>query len=85
MEFAAAGWYIGKYLRLDRTIKDLSCGDSKNLFVVIRLEATGLEQTGLVCFQDFWKVEGKRSDGVVWFSVWSDWVNRGCVDVWVVW
>ena len=23
MEFAAAGWYIGKYFRLDQAVKDL--------------------------------------------------------------
>ena len=52
MEFAALGWSIGKYLRLNQTIRDLTCGNLESLFMVIRLGETGLEQTGSVCFQN---------------------------------
>ena len=53
MEFAVAGWYIGKYFRLDQSIRDLFCGNLETLLVVIHQGATRLEQTGLVCFQDW--------------------------------
>ena len=53
MEFAAAGWYIGKYFRLHQTIRDLSCGNLETLLVVIHQGGTGLEKTELVCFQDW--------------------------------
>ena len=50
MEFPATGWYIGKYLRLVRTIRDLTSGDWKILFVVIRLGVKGFKTARFVSF-----------------------------------
>ena len=52
--------YIGKYLRLNQTIINLTCGDRKTLFVVIRLGATVLVQTGFVCFQVLFEGRGEK-------------------------
>ena len=48
MEFVAVGWCTGDYLTLDQTIKNLTCGDSENPNVAIRLEVTGLKKIGFV-------------------------------------
>ena len=84
MKFAASGWYTGQWLRLDQTIRDLTCGDSENLSVELRLGATGLEKTGFVCFQDFLG----RGDGLMWFSICGmlldGWGYGGCVNVLVL-
>ena len=61
MEFAAAGLYIVKYLRLDQTVRDPTCGNWETLFVVIRLGVTGLEQIGFVCLQ--YPFEGRVKEG----------------------
>ena len=88
MEFEAAGWYIGKHFRLDETVRDLSCGNWESLFVVIRLGATSLEQSGFVYFQDLF--EGRGGKGcwcglIVCGVLLDDWVNCGYVDVLLVW
>ena len=43
MEFVAAGLGAGKRMRLDRTIRDLTCGDFEIPLVVIRLGVPGTE------------------------------------------
>ena len=46
MEFVTAGFGAGKRLRLDRIIRDLTCGDFEIPLVVIQLGVPGTE---LVC------------------------------------
>ena len=60
MEFSATGWNIGKYLRLVIAIRDLTSGDWKILFVVIRLGVKGLKTARFVCFLDLFG--GRRGE-----------------------
>ena len=50
-----------KYLRLDQTTKNLTCGDLEILLVVIRLGETGLKKTRLVYLLDLF--EGRGEEG----------------------
>ena len=43
MEFVAAGCCTGKWLRLDQTKVNLTCGDLEIPLVLIGLEVKGLE------------------------------------------
>ena len=45
MEFVATSCCTGMWLRLDRNIRDLTCGDLEILLVVIQLGVTGLKKT----------------------------------------
>lgn len=73
MEFVAAGWCTGKYLRLDQTM---------SLLGVIRLEVTRLKKTGFVYLLD---LLGERGEGPLYFTVCGvpldDWTNSDSVDV----
>ena len=53
-------WYIGKYLRLDQTIRYLAYYNLETLFVMILLGAAELEQTGFVCFQELFEGRGGK-------------------------
>ena len=60
MKFEATVSYIGKYFKLDQTIRDLTCGICETLLMVIQLGETGLEQTGFVCFHHLFEVRGEK-------------------------
>ena len=77
MEFVVAGWCTGKQLRLDRTIRKLTCGDLEIMLVVIQLGVTSLKKTYLG--------EGKKGwCDLVCGAPLDDWANGGCVHV-VMW
>ena len=86
MQFPAAHWYTGNYLRLDDTIRDLNCCDWELLLVVMRLGTTELKKIWFVFPGLIW---GKKGEGVVrsCFLVYvcgvlvDDWANGGCVVV----
>ena len=59
MEFVAASWCTLKQLRLNQTVRSLTCGDIEVLLVVIRLGVTGLKKTRLVYLLD---LLGKRGE-----------------------
>ena len=68
MEFSATGWNIGKYLRLVIAIRDLTSGDWKILFVVIRLGVKGSKTARFVCFLElFSRRRGEKAwwDGLI--------------------
>ena len=52
-------WVVGvlqvKQLRLDQTIRNLTCGDLEIPFVVIRLGVTGLKKTRLMYLLDLFE------------------------------
>ena len=49
MEFVAIRWCTGKYLRLDRTVRDFACDNIEVSLVVIRLGVTGPKKTDFSC------------------------------------
>ena len=52
MEFVATGWCTVKQLRLDQTLKNITCSDLEISVVVIRLGVTELEKTKLMYLLD---------------------------------
>ena len=63
MEFAAADLHTVKYLRLDPTIRDLTCRNLEILPVVVRLGVTRLKKTKLVYLLDLFGRRGKKKEG----------------------
>ena len=82
MEFVATGWRTGKWLRVDRTLRDVICGELEIPFVVIRLGLT--YQKGMSSYTS-WNCLVRGGEEVVWFSVCGaplgDWTNVSYVDV----
>ena len=68
VEFVIAGWCTRKWLRLDQTIGNLTCGDVEISPVVIRLGQAGLKKAGFVYLLGL--LEGRREKG------WCDLVCR---------
>ena len=62
MEFVTAGSCIGKYLWLDQTVRNLTCGYLEIPFVLIGLGVVRLKKTGLVCLLDFFGKRGKKGE-----------------------
>ena len=52
MEFVATGWCTVKQLRLDQTLRNITCSDLEISVVVIRLGVTELEKTKLMYLLD---------------------------------
>ena len=59
-----------KKLGLHQPIRNLTCGDSEILLVVIGVEVAGLEKTGFVYLLEFF-FEGRGRSGGVISCVWS--------------
>ena len=81
LEFVATGCCIKKQLRLDQTIKNLTCGDLQIPLVVIQLQVTALKKIKFVYLLDLF---GGRKKRVVSISVCGaplDWANDGSIDV----
>ena len=52
MEFVVAGWCTAKELRLDQTIRELTCDDLEITLVVIQLGVKSLKKTMFVYLLD---------------------------------
>ena len=48
MGFVTSGWCTQKWLRLDQTIRNITCGDLEMLLVLMQQGATGLKKSWFV-------------------------------------
>ena len=63
MEFVTSGSCKGKWLRVDQTIRDLTCGDLEIPLLVIRLGVTGPKNSEFVWLLDLLEGRGKKGGG----------------------
>ena len=63
MEFVTSGSCKRKWLRVDRTIRDLTCGDLEIPLLVIRLGVTGPKNSEFVWLLDLLERRGKNGGG----------------------
>ena len=63
MEFVTSGSYKRKWLRVDRTIRDLTCGDLEIPLLVIRLGVTEPKNSEFVWLIDLLEGRGKKGGG----------------------
>ena len=66
-EAVVAGWCTVNQLRLDQTIRNLTCGDLEIPLVMIRLEVIGLKKNRFVYLLDLFG--GREGEGVVWVTM----------------
>ena len=84
MEFVTSGSCKRKWLRVDRTIRDLTCGDLEIPLLVIRLGVTEPKNSEFVWLIDLLEGRGKKGGGgdlVYVERPLGDWAIDGCVDV----
>ena len=83
MEFVTSGSCKGKWLRVDRTIRDLTCGDLEIPLLVIRLGVTEPKNSEFVWLIDLLEGRGKKGGGDLVYveRPLGDWAIDGCVDV----
>ena len=84
MEFVTSGSCKGKWLRVDRTIRDLTCGDLEIPLLVIRLGVTGPKKSEFVWLPDLLERRGKKGGGgdlVYVKRPLGDWAIDGGADV----
>ena len=85
MEFVTSGSCKGKWLRVDQTIRDLTCGDLEIPLLVIRLGVTGPKNSEFVWLLDLLERRGKKGWGggdlVYVKRPLGDWAIDGGADV----
>ena len=85
MEFVTSGSCKRKWLRVDRTIRDLTCGDLEIPLLVIRLGVTGPKNSEFVWLLDLLERRGKKGWGggdlVYVKRPLGDWAIDGGADV----
>ena len=64
MAFVAAGWRIRKWLRLDKTIRNITSGDLGIPLMVIQLRVNGLKKTRIKYLLDLFEGRGRRSSAI---------------------
>ena len=64
MAFVAAAWCIRKWLRLDKTIRNLTSGDLGIPLIVIQLRVNGLKKTRIKYLLDLFEGRGRRSSAI---------------------
>ena len=71
MEFVTSGSCKRKWLRVDRTIRDLTCGDLEIPLLVIRLGVTEPKNSEFVWLIDLLEGRGKKGGGGGGDLVWG--------------